>query len=128
MANEYRGRLIVAPQIVGGADQILDVGGEAGIGEVALRRAKPGEVEAQHSDPFGRKTARDALGGKHVLRAGEAMSAQREGPYGTARQLKPRCQLAATAAGECRSDDGWHAHDSTFVAYVPGGSNNPEAV
>ncbi len=37
MADEYDRRLVVAPQIVGGADEILDVGGEVGIGEVALR-------------------------------------------------------------------------------------------
>jgi len=37
MADEYDGCLVVAPQVVGGADEILDVGGEVGIGEVALR-------------------------------------------------------------------------------------------
>ncbi len=105
MADDYGGRLVVAPQIVGGADEILDVGGEVGIGEVALRRAEPGEVEAQHGHPCGREPASDAPGGEHVFRAGEAMREQREGPHRTARKLKPRCQLVAAAAGECRSDD-----------------------
>ena len=39
-------RPVVAAQVVGGRDQVVDVGGESSVGEVALATAKPGEVEA----------------------------------------------------------------------------------
>ena len=48
-------------QMVGGADQIGDVGREGGVGEFAFAGAEPGEVEAQHGDALGRQRVGDAL-------------------------------------------------------------------
>src|SRR5580700_6778704 len=32
------------PQMIGGGDQIVDIGGERGVGELALAGAEPGEI------------------------------------------------------------------------------------
>ena len=50
VADEQGRRREPLAQMVGGAHQVLDVGGERGVGELALRRAEPGEVEAQDGD------------------------------------------------------------------------------
>ena len=76
MPDQYRRRLMVDAQILGGANQILHIRGEVGVGEVALARAQPGEVEAQHRDvPLG-EGGGDAGGGENVLGAGEAVREQ----------------------------------------------------
>ena len=64
-------------QMVRGRDQIGDVGGELRVGELALARAEPGEIEAQHRDAARRQPFGDALGRQHVLAAGEAVREQR---------------------------------------------------
>ncbi len=68
-----------APQLVRGRDQIGDVGGKGGVGKLALARAEPGEVEAQHGDAERGQALGDALGGVDVLAAGKAVGEQRVG-------------------------------------------------
>ena len=50
VADQNRGRGKSLAQVVGGGDQIVDVGGERGVGELALAAAEPGEIETQHGD------------------------------------------------------------------------------
>lgn len=45
------GSLLGGPQVVSGGDQVVDVGGKVGVGEVALAGAQAGEVEPQHGYP-----------------------------------------------------------------------------
>ena len=79
VADQDRRRLAGFAQMIGGADEIGDVGRERRVGEIALAGAEPGEIEPQHRDALGRERRRDALGRQHVLAAGEAMREQRVG-------------------------------------------------
>ena len=79
VADEERGRALDPPQVVGGRDQVGDIGGESRIGELAFARAEPGEIEAQHRDAERGQPLRDALGRMDVLAAGEAVGKQRIG-------------------------------------------------
>ncbi len=36
--------------MIGGGDEIVDIGGKRGVGEFAFAGAEAGEVEAQHGD------------------------------------------------------------------------------
>ena len=47
-------------QIIHGAQQILNVGGEIGIGKVTLGAAEPGEVEPQDRKPLRSQRPRDS--------------------------------------------------------------------
>src|SRR5262249_56095878 len=78
-ADEDAGRAGPAAKRVRGRDQIGDVGGKGGVGEFALARAEPGEVEAQHGDAERGQAVGDALGGPDVLAAGKAVRKQRVG-------------------------------------------------
>jgi hypothetical protein len=51
MAHQQRGSLMILAQPISGGDKIGDVGGEAGVGEVTLRSAQPGEVKPEHAKP-----------------------------------------------------------------------------
>src|SRR6516162_3274228 len=62
--------------MVGGSDEIGDVCREPRIGELALARADPGEIEAQDGDAAGGKRMRDAACSEVVLAAREAMGKQ----------------------------------------------------
>ena len=79
VADQDRRRLAGFAQMIGGADEIGDVGREGRVGKIALAGAEAGEVEPQHRDALGRQRHRDALGRQHVLAAGEAMREQRIG-------------------------------------------------
>ena len=52
VADQDRRRLAGLPQMIGGANEIGDVGGEGRVGEIAFAGAEPGEVEPQHRDPL----------------------------------------------------------------------------
>src|SRR6201986_3498246 len=49
------------PQMIRGADEIGDIGGERRVGELALAGAEPGEIEAQHREALYAERRRDAL-------------------------------------------------------------------
>ena len=97
--------------MIGGAHQVLDVGGERGVGELALRRAEPGEIEAQDRDAERGQLGGNVAGGDDVLRAREAVREQRIGAHRARRQIEPRGELVAEAAGEGDADcAGCHEH------------------
>jgi len=72
---DMRGRPVrgLPAQVVGGSHQIIDVGGEVGVGEFAFAGAQSGEVEAQNSDAAGGERIGDPSGCAAVLAAGEAV-------------------------------------------------------
>src|SRR5262249_39266165 len=74
-----RGRALDLAQVIGGGDEIGDVGGEIRVGELALARAETGEVKAQHGNAARDQPVGDAFGRVNVLAAGEAVGEQREG-------------------------------------------------
>jgi hypothetical protein len=63
-------------QFVGSGDEIGDIGGKRGVGELAFAGAEPGEIEPQHADAERGQSFGDALGGLVVLAAGKAMGEQ----------------------------------------------------
>jgi hypothetical protein len=65
VADENGRRLVLLTQPVGGAHEILHIGTEIGVGELALARAEPGEVEAQCRDAELAQPAGDARCGKN---------------------------------------------------------------
>jgi hypothetical protein len=87
-------------QEVGGLHEVLDVGAEVGVGEIAPAGAEAGEIEAQHRDAVACQLLGDAAGREDVLRAGEAVGEQREGARLAFRQFEPACQRGALRAGE----------------------------
>ena len=90
-------------QMIGGADEIGDVGGEGRIGEIALAGAEAGEVEPQHGDALGGQRGRDAFCRQHVLAAGEAMRKQRVGVDRSIRRIERGGKLMAAFAGELKA-------------------------
>ena len=98
VADQDRGRFPCLAQMSGGADEIGDVGGEGRIGEIALARTKPGEIEAERGDALGRERDRDALGGQYILAAGEAMREQRVGDRRPIGQVKRGGELVSAFA------------------------------
>ena len=91
------GRFAGFAQMVGGPHQIGDVRGEGGIGEIAFAGAEARKIEPQHRDALCRQRHRDALGGQHVLAAGEAMREQRIGERLALGQIERGGQLVAAA-------------------------------
>jgi hypothetical protein len=73
VSDQQRRRLPSGAQVVGGSHQIIDVGGEVGVGEFAFAGAQSGEVEAQNSDAAGGERIGDPSGCAAVLAAGEAV-------------------------------------------------------
>ena len=104
--------------MVGGGNQILQVGTEIGIGEIAVAGAEPGEVEAQRGDAARRKAGRDAARGDHVLAAGEAMREQRGAERRIVRQVQPRSESLAILSGKLQTlaAHGWRSPGNTGLA------------
>ncbi len=65
-------------------------------GELALRMAEPGEVEAQDRDAHRGQPRGDAARGDDVLAAGEAMREERGRQVRAFRQVEPRRRASAT--------------------------------
>ena len=100
MADQDGGCFTVRPHPVHRAHQIGDVGGKVGRGEIAVGMAKAGEIKAQRGDAVRRQFRRDALGGKDILRTGEAMGEQGAGARRAGRTVKAGGKLRARSAGE----------------------------
>ena len=81
-------------------NEVGDVRGEVGVGELALARAEAGEVEAQHREPSGGQGLGDPRRGEDVLRAGEAMGEDSKGPRRADRQVEPGGEHRAVVAGK----------------------------
>ena len=76
--QQGRGRVVFA-QECGRGDQISDVRGESGVGEVAAAFPQTGEVEPQYREAARRQSGADPRRRQHVLGAGKAMGEQRVG-------------------------------------------------
>ena len=102
VADQDRRRAMRLAQMIGGGDEIVDIGREMRVGEFALAAAESGEVEAQHGDPDHRQPLGDALGGEIVLAAGEAVREQREGRRLADRPVEQRRELVAAGLGNSK--------------------------
>jgi hypothetical protein len=84
VADENRGCGECLAQVVRCGDEILDVGGERGVGELAFAAAEASEIKTQHGYSVLFQAVGDAPCGSIVLAAGEAMRKQRD-------RACPRC-------------------------------------
>jgi len=73
VADQDRRRLMVFAKPVCGGDQVVDVGTEVGVGELAVAMAEPREIKPEDADAVLDEAGGDPLGGKDVLRAGETV-------------------------------------------------------
>src|SRR5581483_1638160 len=95
VADEKRGRRVLAPQEVGGGAQIVHVRGEGRGGEIAAACAEAGEVEAQHRDAARGEPLAEVGCGLRVLRAGEAMGEDRPGARSVGGEIEAPGELVA---------------------------------
>ena len=120
MPDQDLWRFVRLAQPAGCRNQILYIGGETGIGELALAVAQPGEVEAQHTEPQVGERVGDARRGSDVLATGEAMGEQRKGPRWPRRQVEPSGQLGPLTPREGDSVDACgHGGDGTPTTIAP---------
>ena len=124
VADQDRGAFSGLAQMIGGADEIGDVGWKRRIGEIAFAGAEPGEVKSQHGDALGGQRDRDAPGRQHILpaRAGDAASFARA----QAGILDP---ATALSQGYRRNNSGNYAEaaeffDTLLQRVTPAGSNS----
>jgi hypothetical protein len=87
-------------QPVSCSHQVLNIGGEIGIGELSFTGPQTGEIETQGGNTMFCQRSRDAAGSEDVLRAGEAMGKQRIGPRLDGWQVEARSQRVAQRTGE----------------------------
>ena len=87
-------------EMVGGGDQIVDVRGKVGVGELAFAGAEPGEIEAQHGDTVELEAFGDVARRPDALAAGKAMRKQRHRPHRSVRPVEQRGELLAMGVGE----------------------------
>ena len=59
VANQDRRRGQRFPQMIRGGDEIVHIGGERRVGELALAHAEPGEIETQHGNAVELQPLRD---------------------------------------------------------------------
>ena len=97
--EELRCRVVLAQEI-GRGDEIAEVRGEIGVGELALARAETGEIETQHGKAALGEAACDARRGEDVLRAGETMGEERISARRRRRHLEEGRETLAAAALE----------------------------
>src|SRR6185312_5571356 len=97
--EDLRGRVPLTKH-VGRADDVLDVRREVGVGELALARSEPGEVEPQHADPSVYEAARDPSRGGDFLRTREAVREQGVRHWVNLRTVEPAAQSVTARSGE----------------------------
>lgn len=90
MPDQQLGRRPVGAQILSRGNQIVDVGREVGVGELAAAVTKSGEVEPEHGDAALGQRARDALCGENIFGTGKAVGEEGIGPGLTRGQVEPR--------------------------------------
>src|SRR5690606_15171020 len=90
VADQQGRRLIFLPKIFRRLDDIGDIGGEIGVGELPVAFTKPGEIEAQRGDAEPGQRFGDPACRRDILRAGEAMGEERIGERFSDRQIEPR--------------------------------------
>ena len=60
-------------EMVGGGDQIVNVRGKVGVGELTFARTQPGEIKAQHGDTMELEALGDMPRRPDAFAAGKAM-------------------------------------------------------
>jgi hypothetical protein len=106
MADQQRRGAVVGAQPIRGGDQIIHVGTEMRVGEIAAAAAQPREVETQHAEAGFRQPPRDEGGRLAVLGAGEAMGKHRPGPRRRLRRVESSRKQAVLATGKFDSAAG----------------------
>jgi len=96
VAYEQRRGAVLAPQEVGGRDQVVDVRREIGICEIAFAAAQPGEIEAQY-----RETALGERGADRGRRLGFLGAGETVGEDGVGER---RARGGVEARGERRAE------------------------
>ena len=94
---------IVCAEKISGVGQIVNVGAEVGVGEVAPRLAQPGEVESEDRDSEVGQGSGDPGGREHVFTAGEAVRKQGIRSGYRVREVQPRGQWRPLGPGEFQS-------------------------
>jgi hypothetical protein len=122
MADEDRGRPAELPHVSGCGEEVRDVRGEAGIGELSVAATEAGEVEAQRGDALARECGGEAACRVYVFAAGEAVGEERVRPRRAVRQVEPRGQLVAGAAREVEA---FGAHQAYSLPHVMSGPGRP---
>ena len=100
VADQDRRRHVHLAQMVGGGDEIVDVGGKMRVGEFTFAGAQAGKIEAQHGDAVDGQPLGYAPGGEVILAAGEAMREQRIGRRLAQRQIERGGERLALGVGE----------------------------
>lgn len=91
------------PQKVDRGAQVLQIGREVGVGEIALAFPQTGEVKAKDLEPLLDQRPGDPHDRLQVLRAGKAMGKKGEPPGGFAGGIETRGELLTARAGESHS-------------------------
>src|SRR5258708_11425993 len=120
---------MVLAQKIGRGDEVADVRGKIGVGEVAFAPAQAGEVEAQHGDAALGERGADVSRRLGVLRAGEAVGEQGVGERRPVRRVEPRGKRGAGCAGKADGlSAGCHVRSSggnVFWSVPQGGAMTP---
>ncbi len=87
-------------QMIHRRQQITDVGGKVGVGEVPLAGAETGEVKAQYGDAVRRQAGGHAGSREDILGATETVRPQRIGSGIPVGQVQSGRQLVAVGTGE----------------------------
>lgn len=64
-------------QCIRSSHQIVDVGREVGVGEIAFAIAEPCEIESENGDAAFCQFARDSRGGVHIFRTAKTVRENR---------------------------------------------------
>ncbi len=100
VADQDRGRVQRAAQMIRRGNEIVDIRRERGVGELALAGAEAGEIEAQHGDAVHLQAVGDAARRPVVLAAGEAVREQRHRARLAVRPVEQRRELLALGVGK----------------------------
>src|SRR6478672_7829495 len=104
MANNDGGGLVVLAQMIGRANQVLDIRGKARVLEFTIGRSKPRKIEAQHRYAETGQRCRDVAGGENIFGAGEAVSKKRIGTDTRGWHIQSCGQLMPNTAREGHAD------------------------
>jgi len=103
VADEQLWRSVVLAEPRCGEPEVVEVGGEVSVGEIAFARAEAGEVEPEDTDAMAVELGCNAPRGDDILGTSEAVSEQREGPWWAGGKVEPAGERSAEAAGEGHS-------------------------
>src|SRR5262245_274841 len=90
--------------MVGGSDEVTDIGGEARVLKFALGRAKPREIEPQDGKTKRGQLRGDATSRNNILRARKAMCEQGVSADLPRREVQTARQLMTETAREGHAD------------------------